>query len=115
MLFGSFPASHIYCTSLSVLGLYLIAYATAVGIVFIPYSYSSPRFGKLVACLCGNVYIVGLNQLEDVAIDRINKPHLPLAAGEFSRRTAKLIVAITGSLALLLAWLMGPFCGNGEY
>jgi len=46
--------------------------------------------------------VVGLNQLEDVAIDRI-KPHLPLAAGEFSRRTAKLIVAITGSLALLLA------------
>jgi len=31
------------------------------------------------------------------------------------RRTAKLIVAITGSLALLLAWLMGPFFGNGEY
>jgi len=55
---------------------------------------------------------VGLNQLEDVAIDRINKPHLPLAAGEFSRPA--LIVAITGSL-LLLAWLMGPFCGNGEY
>src|SRR3712207_8755450 len=41
--------------------------------------------GAMLACLCGNVYIVGLNQLEDVEIDRINKPHLPIAAGEFSR------------------------------
>jgi len=41
------------------------------------------------------LHIVGLNQLEDV-VDRINKPS---ATGwrEFSRRTAKLIVAITGS------------------
>ena len=59
--------------------------------------------------MCGNVYIVGLNQLEDVEIDRINKPRLPLAAGEFSQVEAQLIVAVTGILALLLAWLMGPF------
>jgi homogentisate phytyltransferase/homogentisate geranylgeranyltransferase len=105
--FWKFSRPHtIIGTSLSVLGLYLIAYATAVGNSFHPLL---PVLGSWIACLCGNVYIVGLNQLEDVAIDRINKPHLPLAAGEFSRRTAKLIVAITGSLALLLAWLMGPF------
>jgi homogentisate phytyltransferase/homogentisate geranylgeranyltransferase len=52
---------------------------------------------------------VGLNQLEDVAIDQINKPHLPLAAGEFSKTSGQLIVGITGSLALLLAWLIGPY------
>jgi homogentisate phytyltransferase/homogentisate geranylgeranyltransferase len=57
----------------------------------------------LLACLCGNVYIVGLNQLEDVAIDQINKPHLPLASGEFSKRQAETIVLVTGILALLLA------------
>lgn len=93
-------------TSLSVFGLYLIAYATAVG-NSIPSLF--PILGTWIACLCGNVYIVGLNQLEDVEIDKINKPHLPLAAGEFSRRTAQVIIAISGSLALLLAWLMGPF------
>ncbi|NES22743.1 MAG: homogentisate phytyltransferase [Symploca sp. SIO3E6] len=65
--------------------------------------------GSWIACLCGNVYIVGLNQLEDVEIDKINKPHLPIAAGEFSQRQAQLIVAIAGILALLLAGLFGPW------
>ncbi len=63
----------------------------------------------LLACLCGNVYIVGLNQLEDVEIDRINKPHLPLASGEFSRRQAIAIVALAGLLSLLIAIAEGPF------
>lgn len=61
----------------------------------------------LIACLCGNVYIVGLNQLEDVAIDRINKPQLPLASGELSRQQAQAIVAVTGILALAIALWQG--------
>ncbi len=94
-------------TSLSVLGLYAIALAESST------SFSSIQliqlFGTWIACLCGNVYIVGLNQLEDVEIDQINKPHLPLAAGEFSRLQAQVIVGVTGVLALLLAWLQGSF------
>ncbi|MES1022845.1 homogentisate phytyltransferase [Gloeocapsa sp. BRSZ] len=92
-------------TSLSVWGVYLITYAIA----------SSNRIdllaplGAWIACLCGNVYIVGLNQLEDVAIDKINKPHLPIASGEFSQRMGQIIVAVTGGLALLLAWVLGPY------
>jgi len=65
--------------------------------------------GTLASCLCGNVYIVGFNQLEDVAIDQINKPHLPLAAGNYSRAEGTAIVAATGVLALLLALVQGPF------
>jgi len=30
-----------------------------------------------------NIYVVGINQLTDVEIDRINKPYLPLASGAF--------------------------------
>lgn len=106
--FWKFSRPHtVIGTSLSVLGLYLMAVAMSST------GFSSTQVGQLlgvwIACLCGNVYIVGLNQLEDVAIDRINKPHLPLAAGEFSLRSAQVIVGITGSLALLLAWLLGPF------
>lgn len=56
-----------------------------------------------LACLCGNVYIVGLNQLTDVAIDRINKPHLPLAAGEFSLRQGRWLVGTAGGLAVGMA------------
>jgi homogentisate phytyltransferase/homogentisate geranylgeranyltransferase len=62
----------------------------------------------LLPALAANVYIVGLNQLTDVAIDRINKPHLPLASGRFSLRRGRAIVAATGVLALLLAGLQGP-------
>ena len=63
----------------------------------------------LIACLCGNVYIVGLNQIEDVEIDRINKPHLPIASGEFSRRLGWAIVLTSGILALVLSAWSGIF------
>ncbi|GLC44827.1 hypothetical protein PLESTB_001209700 [Pleodorina starrii] len=38
----------------------------------------------LVALLCGNGYIVGINQIYDVDIDVVNKPFLPVASGELS-------------------------------
>jgi homogentisate phytyltransferase/homogentisate geranylgeranyltransferase len=112
--FWKFSRPHtIIGTSLSVLGLFLIAYSENLtneisSLLPTPYSLL-PLLGAWIACLCGNVYIVGLNQLEDVAIDKINKPHLPLASGEFSRQTGEIVVAVTGILALLLAWLSGPF------
>jgi len=106
--FWQFSRPHtIIGTSLSVLGLYLIALDALTG-RFTAQSLGS-LLGTLASCLCGNVYIVGLNQLADVAIDQINKPHLPLASGEYSRREGTVIVATTGCLALLLAWVQGPF------
>jgi len=62
----------------------------------------------LLPALAANVYIVGLNQLTDVAIDRINKPQLPLASGRFSLRQGRAIVAGTAAVALLLAAVQGP-------
>ena len=44
-----------------------------------------------------NIYITGLNQLTDVEMDRINKPHLPLVSGDLSRNEA--IVVILSALA----------------
>ncbi|GBG62965.1 hypothetical protein CBR_g34665 [Chara braunii] len=38
----------------------------------------------LLALLCGNGYIVGINQIYDVSIDKVNKPFLPVAAGDLS-------------------------------
>lgn len=105
--FWKFSRPHtIIGTSLSVLSLYAIALATTSS------SITATNLGQLLgawlACLCGNVYIVGLNQLEDVAIDQINKPHLPVAAGEFSQSQGQRIVAIAGVGALALAgWLGG--------
>jgi len=99
-------------TSLSVMALYLITFGTHemqvtanLDLITKP-SFILQLLTTWFACICGNIYIVGLNQLEDVAIDKINKPHLPIAAGEFSQKQAQWIIGITGILALLLAaWL----------
>ena len=100
--FWKFSRPHtIIGTSLSVIALYLLAVAN------FPINFSSlpAIFVPWLACLCGNIYIVGLNQLEDVEIDKINKPHLPLAAGEFSLKQGRVIVGVAGILALILsAW-----------
>lgn len=42
----------------------------------------------LFALLCGNAYIVGLNQIYDVKIDEVNKPFLPIAAKLLSPQRA---------------------------
>jgi len=110
--FWKFARPHtIIGTTLSVLALYLIAIGTKSNFFnqsFFIYSLIL-LLVTWISCLCGNVYIVGLNQLEDVEIDKINKPFLPIAAGEFSRFSGQMIVAITGILALSLASICGPF------
>ncbi|HEY9652482.1 MAG TPA: homogentisate phytyltransferase [Coleofasciculaceae cyanobacterium] len=106
--FWKFSRPHtIIGTSLSVFALYAITVAT-IDSRFTAQSLEQ-LLGAWIACLCGNVYIVGLNQLEDVEIDQINKPHLPIAAGEFSRRQAQLLIVVTGILALLFAGLLGKW------
>jgi homogentisate phytyltransferase/homogentisate geranylgeranyltransferase len=104
-------------TSLSVLALFLIALSESWepggsnpgAISFSLRDSLLLGFPALFACLCGNVYIVGLNQLQDVEIDRVNKPHLPLASGEFSRRLGWAIVFTTGILALTISAWQGMF------
>jgi homogentisate phytyltransferase/homogentisate geranylgeranyltransferase len=56
-----------------------------------------------LACLAANVAVVGLNQLTDVAIDKLNKPTLPLAWGDLSPGRALGVVLGAGAAALLLA------------
>lgn len=109
--FWKFSRPHtIIGTSLSTLGLFSIVLAASG---HSGASSHSPSLLALItawlACLAGNVYIVGLNQIEDIEIDRINKPHLPLASGEFSGRDGRWIVALMGFLGLLLATLGGPW------
>ena len=92
-------------TTVSVLGLFAIAAVALPG----------PTAGQAVvhltftvlAGLAVNVFIVGLNQLTDVEIDRVNKPDLPVAAGDLSSRAATGIVAAAGALPVLLALTQG--------
>jgi homogentisate phytyltransferase/homogentisate geranylgeranyltransferase len=64
-------------------------------------------FWVLVAGWCVNVFIVGINQLEDVEIDRVNKPELPIAAGELSVPAARRIVALCAVVPVVLALTQG--------
>jgi homogentisate phytyltransferase / homogentisate geranylgeranyltransferase len=64
-------------------------------------------FWTLVAALAVNVFIVGINQITDVDIDRVNKPRLPLAAGDLTLHQAHVIVAAAAALPIVLAATQG--------
>ena len=92
-------------TTLSVVGLYLIALAQSD-------SGQSGLYEVLMALLCclnANIYIVGLNQLTDIEIDRINKPNLPLASGALSVPTGWIIIISCLLLSLVLAATQGLY------
>ncbi|CAN0387979.1 unnamed protein product, partial [Ectocarpus sp. 13 AM-2016] len=48
----------------------------------------------MVPSLLINVFITGLNQITDVEIDKVNKPYLPIPAGNLTSRAAKLTVML---------------------
>lgn len=91
-------------TTLSVLALAVLAgLHTGMG----------PGWWQIVAVMVGslaiNLYIVGLNQLTDVEIDRINKPWLPLASGALSMRRGRWLVAGSAVLAGAIGLAVGPY------
>jgi homogentisate phytyltransferase / homogentisate geranylgeranyltransferase len=92
-------------TTVSILGIYAIAASELPGLEL--GDGLTDLALTLLAGVLVNVYIVGLNQIEDVEIDRINKPHLPIAAGDLSLRQAGRIVAVSGVVAVVLAWTQG--------
>jgi len=90
-------------TTLSVLGVYVLV---AVDVAEV-----GDRLGDLLATLVAawsvNVFITGINQLTDVEIDRINKPFLPIAAGDLSPRAGRRIVAASAALPIAMALTQG--------
>nr|QDF82054.1 prenyltransferase PT2 [Clematis terniflora] len=63
----------------------------------------------IVAALFMNIYIVGLNQLSDIDIDKVNKPYLPLASGEYSVATGVMIVTSFAIMSFYLGWVAGSW------
>lgn len=92
-------------TTLSIVSLYLIALSYS--------DFSDLHLGLLIltllSCLGANIYIVGLNQITDVDIDRINKPYLPLASGAFSMRLGYGLIIASVLISLTLAILIGRY------
>jgi homogentisate phytyltransferase/homogentisate geranylgeranyltransferase len=85
-------------TALSVVGLWAIS-ENARG--------AADLAATLLVGLMVNVAIVGVNQVTDVEIDRINKPFLPIAAGELSLGSARAIVLVCTVVPLVLAVTQG--------
>lgn len=81
----------------------------------IPYAFTISDFylfaATLIAALACNVFITGLNQITDIEIDRINKPHLPLASGEISSAEAKKWVVLALVTALSISFYLSYFFG----
>ena len=90
-------------TFVSAAGLYTIA------VHELPGSGLGDLFWVIVAGSGVNLAIVGVNQITDVEIDRVNKPHLPLAAGELTREAAWRIVVVAALLPVVLALTQGWF------
>jgi len=88
-------------TFVSAAGLYAIAVAELAGAGL------DHLFWVIVAGTGVNVAIVGVNQLTDIEIDRVNKPHLPLAAGDLSAEAARRIVAVAAAVPVLLGLTQG--------
>lgn len=62
----------------------------------------------LITGMTCNLYIVGINQIVDIDLDKINKPFLPLASGEMKLPTARFIVYSSFTIAALLAASISP-------
>ncbi|XP_038976241.1 probable homogentisate phytyltransferase 2, chloroplastic [Phoenix dactylifera] len=70
-------------------------------------------FYGLIALICGNGYIVGINQIYDIGIDKVNKPYLPIAAGDLSVESAWFLVLFFAAAGLLIVgWNFGSFISS---
>jgi|694.fasta_scaffold70169_2 homogentisate phytyltransferase/homogentisate geranylgeranyltransferase len=104
--FWAFSRPHTIIGSfLSIVSLFMIAGAiTSPGISPENLNIHLPvLWPTLIAALACNVYITGLNQLQDIEIDKINKPWLPIPSGRLSINQARWIIAVCGILALVSA------------
>ena len=61
----------------------------------------------LISAIGCNLYIVCLNQITDIELDKLNKPHLPLASGEISRSTARVIIMVSALVSVISAYSAG--------
>jgi homogentisate solanesyltransferase len=62
----------------------------------------------MIALLFGNAFIVGINQIYDKEIDEMNKPFLPVASGEMSKRSAWVTVLSSLIVGPMLVYTLFP-------
>ena len=65
----------------------------------------------LISGLLANVFIVGINQLVDVEIDKVNKKNLPLVTRELTWETGRRLTGRTLVLAIAIAFVQSRVWG----
>ncbi len=93
-------------TTLSLFSLYIIAIALTPDIKDFHFTGFILTW---ISCLGANIYIVGLNQITDIEIDKINKPYLPLASGAYSKQQGYIINTIALLISVSIAFYLGTF------
>ncbi len=93
-------------TTITVVTIFLITSANIFSLTQGDWSY---LLLTLISSLLANVYIVGLNQIYDVEIDKINKPYLPIASGELSSKQAKYLVALSALLSVVFSIMVSIY------
>uniref|UniRef100_A0A2P2KE19 Uncharacterized protein n=2 Tax=Rhizophora mucronata TaxID=61149 RepID=A0A2P2KE19_RHIMU len=91
----------------------LVARALIENSNLIKWSLLSRALAGLFALICGNGYIVGINQIYDIGIDKVNKPYLPIAAGDLSVHSAWLLVILFAVMGIVIVGQnFGPFISS---
>jgi 4-hydroxybenzoate polyprenyltransferase len=67
----------------------------------------APAIGAVMAAVF-NAGNNALNQIYDLAIDRINKPKRPLPSGRLTLRDTWVFTIVTYTITLVLAWMVAP-------
>jgi homogentisate phytyltransferase/homogentisate geranylgeranyltransferase len=86
-------------TTLSVAGLYAIVLASQPAAPAVEHLFWLAL--TWLSALSANLFIVGLNQVTDLPIDRVNKPYLPIPAGDLRFSTAQRVVLGAAAVSAL--------------
>nr|AJD80983.1 flavonoid prenyltransferase [Maclura tricuspidata] len=73
---------------------------------FLKWSVVLKAFPGLIAMILATAYYIGINQIYDADIDRVNKPYLPIPSGELSLKQAWFLVISDLLAGLLILRLM---------
>lgn len=91
----------------TVVGILSISLLAVQGFQDLSFRFSVGLLQALIPALFMNFYIVGLNQIFDIEIDKVNKPYLPLASGDFSLGTGISVVVVFAILSLGIGVYIG--------
>ncbi|KAL6538896.1 hypothetical protein OROMI_025222 [Orobanche minor] len=104
--FYRFTRPHTIIGSVSIVGVTSVSLLPLVSVGDLSAAFFIGLLKVMIPIVCANIYVVGLNQVYDVEIDKVNKPNLPIASGEFSMGMGKAIVSAFG-LMFLQSIIMG--------